>query len=362
MGGRGRAIAFGVGGAALVLALAWGLREATAPGNVDGVEAARDAARVASDDPEAADGDDGSPFAASDAGGSGMPEAGELVSGRSADEARAGGSDGFGGTGADERGRADVVPLEGPVDVTALGRGPLEDDALEALVARLAVDPELLGALVDEFRSEGDPARLERLSRILGELGAPEATTLAAELVFSGDETSRAIGLDLLRQVQPESAEARDIAASLLATETDGDALLPTLQVLAKEAVDVDAETRGALSAQMALLTGHGDARVRRRSLDMLARWSDDPAHLPVLLDGLADPEAKVRETAAYAFVGRDDPDGSVVPELFAVIENDAETERARRGAILALKGMDLDERARARVREIERALDRRPR
>ena len=351
MSGRGRAIAGAASALALALVVWWALgqEEASAPG--EGARSVADAV-TSVDDPVIVADSDPSPFAVDPLARPAASTDDAVEDGRNSSvEASA----------AARVASDDVVPLAGPVDVTSLGRAPLSDEDFEALVARLAVDPDLARALADEFRSESDPERLTLLARLLGELGGPAASDLAAELVFSGDAGSREIGLELLRQVQPDSAEARDVVSSLLATESEGDALLSTLAVLSKSA-DVDARTRATLTTQVALLTAHEDARVRRRSLGVLSRWSEDSAHVPVLLEGLADPDAKVRQTAAYAFVGRDDPDGTIAPELITVAANDDETERTRRGAILALKSMTLDDGDRQQVMDLERALDRRPR
>ena len=250
---------------------------------------------------------------------------------------------------------------EPPLDLAAIGRSDIPDDEFEALAARLARDPELLRALIDEFRAETDPERRARLARLLGDVDDPQVTLLATELVYSGDDESRLLGLDLLKRIAPGNADVRDVVSGLLSSESDERILVGTLTVMARPGA-ADADTRAGLAGQVSLLSDHADPRVRRTSLDILSRWSDAPEHTSVVLAGLADEDQSVRRTAAYAMVGREDSDGSAARGLLAVATNENEEERTRRGAILALKGMALEPDVRERVLETERALDRRPR
>jgi len=250
---------------------------------------------------------------------------------------------------------------QGPIDVASLGRADLDDDAFVALVAQLDQDPGLLAAVVDAFRAEVDPARLARLARLLGAVGGPTVTALAAELVYSTDPGLRAVGLDLLRRVQPGNGEARDIIAGLLSNGTDRETLMPVLQTLTRPGVvPVDERTR--LAGQVSLLAGHDDPAVRRLGLSVLSRWSDGAENVTLMRDGLVDTHAGVREAAAYALVGRADPDGALTAELFAVADDADEDERVRRAAILALKNLPLDDADRARRLAIEGVLDLAPR
>lgn len=253
-----------------------------------------------------------------------------------------------------------VAPFEGPVDVTTLGRASLDDDTFEALAARLAEDPELLAALVDEFRSETDPDRLSRLAILLGEVGGPDVTALAAELVYDVDEARRGIGLDLLRRVQPGNDEARAVVSGLLSNGTDRETLVPVLQTLTRPGV-VPVDERTLLAEQIAVLSGHQDPGVRRLGLDVLSRWSEGEEHVALMRGALGDPHPGVREAAAHALVGRPDADGTIASELFAVADDPQEEERVRRTALLALKNLPLDEADLERRLAIERGLDRLP-
>ena len=258
---------------------------------------------------------------------------------------------------------AALVPIEvddSPVDLAGLGREPIGDDEFERLAARLRDDPALLAALIDEVRSETDPVRLERLLRLLGDVENPAVTALATELVYSGDDASRILGLDLMKRIGGEDAGVVSAVSGLLSTEVDGDVLVPALTALARPGRVGGAEA-DALAGQVALLTGHEDPAVRRTSIDILSRWSDDATYTPQLLAGLDDPDPTVRRTAAFAFVGHADDSDEVRRALFAVAEDDASEEAPRRGAILALRGMPVDDDERARVDAIERRLDTRP-
>jgi len=246
------------------------------------------------------------------------------------------------------------------IDVSALGRRDFTDDAFNALVERLRKDPGLLQSLLDEFRQETDPERLRRLSQLLGEVGGSDVTTVASELVFSGDPGSRAIGLELLKHVQPGNADAREIVSGILATEIEASTLVDTLNAISTPGA-VDADARAGLSEQVALLASHSDPAVRRSSLDILSRWSDDPRHTPVLLNGLTDTDSSVRETAAYSLVGHEDSSDEVIQDLLFVVNNEQEAEQTRRGAILALRGMPLSDTQRQQLVTVEKRLDRRP-
>ena len=244
-----------------------------------------------------------------------------------------------------------------PIDMASIGANTLSDDEYEALVARLKTDPALLQQFIDEFRQEQDPARQLLLARLLGEAGGVEVTLAASELIYSGDEASRQLGLNLLQQVQPGNAYARDIVSGLLATEIEPQVLVDTMTTLARPG-SVDDDSRNLLADQVALLSSHDDARVRGISLDILSRWSTDGRDTPVLLAGLDDGEERVRSAAAYALVGHENTSAEVIDALFSVARNTDEEESVRRATVLALKGMPLSEQQRVDLVAIERELD----
>lgn len=243
------------------------------------------------------------------------------------------------------------------VDVTALGLQSLTEAEMQSLVNRLGADPQLLGALIDEMRQEADPERRKLLAQILGEVGGDSVILLASEFIFSGDTSSRELGLDLLQMVQPGNPQAREIVAGMLATEVEPQMLVNTLTTLAVPG-DVDAQSRAYLSDQVAWLTEHQDPSVRSVSLDILSRWTANPQYTPVLLDGLDDESEHVRTSAAYALVSHEDKSPQVIDRLFSVIDDTSESKQVRRAAILALRNMPLSEEQQLIVNSTERDLN----
>jgi hypothetical protein len=243
------------------------------------------------------------------------------------------------------------------LDVTTLGRFAMSDEDFLTLVNVLRGDLELLQQLVDEFRQETDVQRRIALSRILGEVGGDSVTLTASELIYSGDMVSRRLGLELLQQIQPGNAAARDIASTLLATEVEPVILVDTLTTLAKPGA-VDDSSRQFLSEQVAFLADHENASVRSTSLNILSRWSNDGQYTEVLRNGLTDQESVVRESAAYALVGHENVSQSLIESLLSVAVDLSEAKRARSGAILALKSMPIDGVTRQQVTAAERQLN----
>ena len=243
------------------------------------------------------------------------------------------------------------------VDIYNLGRSGISDADFKSLTERLNADPEFLQAIINEFRLETDTARLRRLAQLLGDVNVPEVTALASELIFSGDPATRKVGLELLKYIQPGNSEAQALVSGLLATEYEADVLVDTLTALAVPGT-VDDETRVGMSEQVALLAAHPDASVRRSSIDILSRWTNDPAHTPIIVNGLQDEDRFVRQTSAYALVGHEDQSYEVIQSLMSVAADTNEVVRVRRGSILALKGMAIDDATRQRVAAIELQLN----
>ena len=242
------------------------------------------------------------------------------------------------------------------VNVTAL-QPPFSEDALGELVQQLKDNPALLQQLMDEFRQEIDPARKRWLADVLGEVGDEQVTLLASELIFSGDADSRSLGLNLLQDIQPGNAQARDIVSSMLATEVEPAVLVDTLTALARPG-DVDDQSRANLADQVAWLTTHQDDTVRGISLDILSRWSNDARYTDVLLTGMDDPSERVRSAAAYALVNHEDKSPAVVERLFTTVATEDETSGVKRAAILALNSMPLTPDQQAELQILEKRLN----
>lgn len=243
------------------------------------------------------------------------------------------------------------------IDVTSLGHSAMDDAEFLQLADALRSDPVLLQQLIDEFRQETDATRRAALSRILGEVGGDGVMLTASELIYSGDDASRRIGLELLQKIQPGNPAARDIASTLLATEVEPTILVDTLTTLARPGT-VDDNSRQILSDQVAFLTDHEDSRVRSVSLNILSRWSKDGQYTDVLRNGLSDQEPVVRESAAYALVGHKNASQTLIDSLLSVAIDASENTQVRRGAILALKGMPIDNAVRQQVTAAELELD----
>lgn len=233
----------------------------------------------------------------------------------------------------------------------------LSEDELGLLVARLKNDPALLAQLMDEFRQELDPDRKKRLAMVLGEVGGEQVTLLASELIFSGDSDARSLGMDLLQDIQPGNAQARNIASNMLATEVDPDTLVDAMTALASPG-EVDVSSRAYLSDQLALLATHEDESVRSISLDILSRWSDDGRYTDVLVSGLDDSSEYVRASAAYALVSHENQSLDVVDRLFSTLRASLETTHVKRAVILALRSMPLTAAQNSELVMLERKLD----
>ncbi|NND92483.1 MAG: hypothetical protein HKN42_16610, partial [Granulosicoccus sp.] len=104
-------------------------------------------------------------------------------------------------------------------------------------------------------------------------------------------------------------------------------------------------------------LTSHEDAAVRSISLSILSRWSTDGRDTPVLLDALQDTEQGVRQSAAYALVGHEVVNQSVIDSLWAVAVDDGDTKATRSAAVLALRGMQLSDAQRRDLAAVQREL-----
>lgn len=225
-----------------------------------------------------------------------------------------------------------------PVDLRSLGHAPMSDERFETLRARLATDPALLDALVQELRGETDATRIERLSSLLGTLDDPAVTALAVELAYSSDPALRAAGLDLLGRVDGADVIERDaVVSGLLSSETDVEVLTSALGALVRPG-SVDETSRASMSTQVALLADHEDPEVRRASIGILSRWTRDGTDTPVLLDGLRDPDESVRRSAAYALADHEAVDDGVRRELLRVVRDEAESSATRIGALQGLK------------------------
>jgi len=232
---------------------------------------------------------------------------------------------------------------------------PLDEAQLQAMLARLRSSESLVAQLVDELRQETDPVKKRRLARLLGELGGEQALLIASELVFSGDEQSRSLGMEVLKQIQPQSDHARDIVSNMLATEVEPTVLKQTLSALS-DSGDVDADSRGYLADQVAWLTEHADDGVRSVSLDILSRWSDG-SHTDTFVRALDDASEHVRSSAAYALAKTGDNSQMSIERLFATLRNSNEPISVKRASAYALTTMQLTPYQQTELADLDRKM-----
>ena len=235
---------------------------------------------------------------------------------------------------------------------------PLSEADFMRWVEQLRRDPALLSSLIDQFRQETDPVLKRRIADLLGEIGGEQITQLASELVSSGDEDSRTLGMSLLQDVQAGNSQARDMVSSMLSTELETPMLIDALSALANPG-EVDSSSRQSMADQVALLTSHEDDGVRSISLDVLSRWSQESRYTDILMTGLDDESQYVRAAAAYALVGRDNESPSVlIDRLFSVARDPDEVKRVKSAALLALKSLPLTELQLVQVGDIKRQIN----
>lgn len=254
-------------------------------------------------------------------------------------------------------GNAVVTPVSEAIEFARGVAVDYTDDATLIEQAKaLADDPALLAAVQDEFTTETDPARLDRLRLLLGQLDDPSLVGVAETMAFSGNDASAAAGLDLLRDISAKVPEARTVALDVMSSTQDASLLVRATQVMASGKSD-DANVVQRVVTSMSSLVQHPDAAVRRAGYSTLARWANGPSVTPTLLQGLTDEDPAVRKSTAYGLVGYPHADSAVMEALLQTAENGTDTRRARKGAVLALKGMSLDDVQRQRLRSAESQL-----
>ncbi len=228
-----------------------------------------------------------------------------------------------------------------------IGHNSLNDEEMLALIKRLRNDPALLADLLNELRSETDPARLKRLTALLGDSGNAEVLPVAEELIYSSNPDTRQAGLDLLSRVAPKNPEAYDIANAILGSEADADVLVSTMNVLALPR-NATPESRATSITQVMPLANHESAAVRRHSVSILVRLTNDQTLSPILSNALYDPDSSVREAAVYAYASYPYQTAEAVQRLVDLVADPNEERGVRNGAILALNNMSPDEATKA--------------
>lgn len=231
-----------------------------------------------------------------------------------------------------------------------MARGDWSDADFYAAVEQLKRSPELMQALLVEFQGETDNLRLRRISQLLADTNSPLLADAATSMLYSGNDASKAAGMDLLRRIQPGNPAARDVAIDLLATETDPLQLKSALDIFAKPGV-ATADQHSAIINQVAPLASHESPLLRRQSLSILSSWVDDDSQTPVFRAGLVDQNAKVRQSAAFAVVDYPFADDALKLDLLTMAESDQDDE-VRRAALLALASLPLSDEQRQRAED----------
>jgi len=230
-----------------------------------------------------------------------------------------------------------------------VGVGNISEEERMELIDRLRNDPVLLAEVLDELRAETDPSRLKQLTILLGATGSPDVLPVAEELVYSSSSIARKTGLDLLSRVAPQNPAAYDIANSILSSEADPDVLVSTMNVLALPK-NAGPDARATAISQIIPLANHESAAVRRHSVSILVRLTNNETLSPVLFNALSDPDTSVREAAAFAYARYPFQTSEAVERLLDIVEDPSEDRSVRQGALLALSNMSPDEEMRERI------------
>ena len=230
-----------------------------------------------------------------------------------------------------------------------VGVADISEDEFVELVERLRNDPVLLADVLNELRAETEPERLKRLVIMLGATGSAKVLPAAEEMVYSSDAAVRKSGLNLLNRVAPQNPEVYDIANAILGSEADPDVLVSTMNVLAQPK-NAGSEARAAAITQIMPLANHESAAVRRHSVAILVRLTNDETLSPTLYNALSDSDASVRKAAAYAYAKYPYQTSEAVERLIEIIEDPSEERGVRQGAILAVSKMSPDEATTERI------------
>lgn len=232
-----------------------------------------------------------------------------------------------------------------------VGVDEISEEDFHALVDRLKNDPYLMDELLNELRVESDPLRLRRLSALLGETGSADVLPVIEELVYSSALDTRKAALEVLSRVAPKNAQAYDIVNNILGSEADPEVLVSTMDVLARP-VTASSEVKAISISQILPLAEHESVSVRRHSISILPRLTNDETLGPVLYNALLDTDASVRKAATFAFGSYPFQPPEAVERLLELAEDANEDKGVRRGAIYALETMAPNEEVVARIRE----------
>ena len=242
------------------------------------------------------------------------------------------------------------------IDPSRIGAMPWSDEEFHRLTELLEKYPELLAQLALEFRLTTDRGRLRRLAQLLGQFDHPLLIDVGEELAFSGEPTSQRAGLSLLGKQQSRNPRARAAITELLTPQTHSNVLTAALNAMSTAATVSDHEKRDLLQ-RFTQLADSEDSTVRALSLSVIARWAGDVDMNNVLLTGLNDPHAKVRENAAFALLKSQYRSDEAKAALFARAQDADEAKRTREAAIYALQRFSMTEAETAQLDQARQGL-----
>ena len=244
-------------------------------------------------------------------------------------------------------------PLLAGIPISELGINRWASTAeFDEIVAQIDANPALLDAVLAQFRQATDAGQLTRLTQLLGRFDSSRVADVASEIATSGDTPNRIAALNLLRQVHASNPQAREVILDIIDTEFDTRVLSSALNAIASPTAVSTAHRQRILSSANDL-SSHQDPIVRARSFSVLADWTDTDRLTPRILQGLNDPDPRVRQSVTYSLLDYNYTDGSVKRELIRVADNTAEAVRTRRGALQALSRISLTDDERAQLRAI---------
>lgn len=243
-------------------------------------------------------------------------------------------------------------------DLAALGTEPFANGEFELLTALLREQPELLQRVLDEFRANTDPYRARYLAELLGQFDDAAVIATAEQMVYSGDVASASAALKLLGRQQRHSAQAREVIGQVLEAETNELVLVPALNAISV-ASRATAEQRQSVVGRLLPLAEHTDPQVRSHSYALLGVWNRDRDLNEVLLQGVNDQDARVRESAIISLGKSGQRNESVKSELFSRVENTQEDKFVRIAAVTALRKFPLSADETQRIQSLTRELGR---
>ena len=232
------------------------------------------------------------------------------------------------------------------------------DEQFEALVADIDANPELLEALLAQYRQTTDQQQLKNLTQLLGRFDSGEVAATAGEIARYGNAQNRLAALDLLRQVHPANPEARDVIIDIVETDQDPTVLTRALNAIASP-TEVSNEHRQSILAAADNLTIHADPAVRAHSYGIIVGWTDNEQSTPLILGGLDDPDPIVRRKITSSLLNYRYNDGTVKTALIQVASNGVENKRTRLNALQALGRMSLTDAERSQLRDVSNEVNR---